>query len=488
MEFKLQSQYNPTGDQPQAIEELTNGIIKGVPFQTLLGVTGSGKTFTMANVIANSQRPTLILSHNKTLAAQLYAEFKCFFPENSVHYFVSYYDYYQPEAYVPSTDTYIEKDSSINDEIDELRHAATSALLSRDDVIVVASVSCIYGIGEVEEYKNKMLTLSVGDKIERNKVLVKLVEMLYERNDLDFKRGTFRAKGDTIEVIPANERKSGIMIELFGDEIDRISEFDTLTGKILKDKKSVSIFPASHFVTGSEKMEEAIRRIEAELQDRLKVLETFGYDKKSNPSRLNWSIITDECCKIAFLKGAFLTCGTINDPNKGYHLEFVVPYLNLSKDLKLFIDDYDELSVTTKVITRSSNYVIYFKDSEAIEDILTVMGAMNSCLELMGVKMYKDMRHMIEQAMEHDNDFIVEMDDEKMARHMAAAKRAILEGEDKARALHEEKVAEPAKPDNVPIVEMVENKVETTQHAVEEPTVAVPQKIPFWKKLFGKVH
>lgn len=267
--FKLHSNFKPTGDQPEAIKKLVDGINSGEKNQVLMGVTGSGKTFTMANVIAQVNKPTLVLAHNKTLAGQLYSEFKEFFPENRVEYFVSYYDYYQPEAYVPSTDTYIEKDSSINDEIDELRHAATSALLSRDDVIVVASVSCIYGIGEVEEYKNKMLTLSVGDEIERNKVLVKLVEMLYERNDLDFKRGTFRVRGDVLEIIPAYQKTTGYRIEFFGDEIDRISEIDTLTGAIISNKKNLSLFPASHFVVSDEKLQAAIIRIKEELAERL---------------------------------------------------------------------------------------------------------------------------------------------------------------------------------------------------------------------------
>lgn len=267
--FKLVSKYKPSGDQPEAIKELVDGIKSGKKEQVLLGATGTGKTFTIANVIEKVNKPTLVLAHNKTLAGQLYSELKELFPENKVEYFVSYYDYYQPEAYVPSTDTYIEKDSSINEEIDELRHAATSALLSRDDVIVVASVSCIYGIGEVEEYKNKMLTLSVGEQTERNKVLTKLVDMLYERNDLDFKRGTFRVRGDTLEIIPANQNTTGYRIEFFGDEIDRISEIDTLTGAIITNKKNISIFPASHFVVSDEKLHEAIERIKVELQERL---------------------------------------------------------------------------------------------------------------------------------------------------------------------------------------------------------------------------
>ena len=268
--FKLHAPYEPAGDQPKAIEELTQGVKEGKKHQVLLGATGTGKTFTIANVIKEVDKPTLILAHNKTLAGQLYSEFKELFPDNRVEYFVSYYDYYQPEAYVPSTDTYIEKDAKINDEIDELRHKATSSLLSRRDVIVVASVSCIYGIGEVEEYKNKMLTLTKGDIIERNKVLEKLVEMLYERSQFDLSRGTFRVRGDTIELIPAYERQNGIMIEFFGDEVDRICEFDVVTGAVIKEKKSVSIFPASHFVTSDDKLKEAVRRIEAELEERRK--------------------------------------------------------------------------------------------------------------------------------------------------------------------------------------------------------------------------
>ena len=268
--FKLVSKFEPSGDQPQAIEELVDGINEGKKHQVLLGATGTGKTFTIANVIKEVNKTTLVLAHNKTLAGQLYSEFKELFPDNAVEYFVSYYDYYQPEAYVPSTDTYIEKDAKINDEIDELRHKATSSLLSRNDVIVVASVSCIYGIGEVEEYKNKMLTLTKGMEVERNYVLSKLVDMLYERSNFDLKRGTFRVKGDVIELIPAYQRTNGILIEFFGDEIDRICEFDTVTGAILKEKKSVSIFPASHFVTSDDKLKLAVDNIKEELDGRLK--------------------------------------------------------------------------------------------------------------------------------------------------------------------------------------------------------------------------
>lgn len=268
--FKLVSKYKPSGDQPEAINELVQGIKEGKKHQVLLGATGTGKTFTIANVIAKTNKPTLVLAHNKTLAGQLYSEFRELFPENAVCYFVSYYDYYQPEAYVPSTDTYIEKDSSINDEIDELRHSATSALISRSDVIVVASVSCIYGIGEIEEYKKKMLTLNVGDTIDRDIILKKLIEMLYERNDIDLKRGTFRVRGDSLEIVPAYERTNGLLIEWFGDEIDRISEVDTITGHILKDKKTVSIFAASHFVTDEERLKISIERINKEKEERVK--------------------------------------------------------------------------------------------------------------------------------------------------------------------------------------------------------------------------
>ena len=274
--FNLVSKYKPSGDQPEAINELVQGLKEGKRDQVLLGATGTGKTFTIANVIKEINKPTLVLAHNKTLAGQLYSELKELFPDNHVGYFISYYDYYQPEAYVPSTDTYIEKDSSINDEIDEMRHAATSALITSKDVIIVASVSCIYGIGEIEEYKNKMLTLNKGDIYERDDILKRLVDMLYERNDIDFKRGTFRVKGDTIELIPANERKSGIRIELFGNEIDRISEFDTLTGKVLKDKKSVSIFPASHFVTSDAKLKQAIENIRKEAEERCNYFKEKG--------------------------------------------------------------------------------------------------------------------------------------------------------------------------------------------------------------------
>lgn len=267
--FDLVSKYKPSGDQPEAIKELVSGIEDDKKYQVLLGATGTGKTFTIANVIKEVNKPTLVLAHNKTLAGQLYSELKELFPNNHVCYFVSYYDYYQPEAYVPSSDTYIEKDSSINDEIDELRHYATSSLINNKDVIVVASVSCIYGIGDKEEYENHMLTLKVEDVIDRNEILSKLVDMMYERNNIDLARGTFRAKGDVIEIIPVYEKAHGIKIELFGDEIDRISEFDVLTGTIVGDKKFVSILPASHFVTSEDKLKKAIVNIRKELDERL---------------------------------------------------------------------------------------------------------------------------------------------------------------------------------------------------------------------------
>ena len=274
--FKLVSKYKPSGDQPEAINELVEGINSGKKYQVLLGATGTGKTFTMANVIERTNKPTLVLAHNKTLAGQLYAEFKELFPENKVEYFVSYYDYYQPEAYVPSKDLYIEKDSSINDEIDELRHAATAAIIERRDTIIVSSVSCIYNIGEKDEYINKMLNLSVGDTIDRDAMLEKLVSMQYERNDIDFKRGTFRVKGDTVDLVPIGEKKSGIRVDFFGDEIDKISLFDPLTGHIKNSVKTISIFPASLFVTSDEKLKEATSRIEKELNERLEVLKSEG--------------------------------------------------------------------------------------------------------------------------------------------------------------------------------------------------------------------
>ena len=271
-EFKISSKFKPNGDQPQAIESLVNSINRMDWGQTLLGVTGSGKTFTMANIIEREKRPTLILAHNKTLAAQLCSEFKEFFPDNIVEYFVSYYDYYQPEAYVPHTDTFIEKDASINDEIDKLRHSATSALLERRDVIIVASVSCIYGLGNPEEYKKLTISLRPGMVKDRDEVVKRLIELQYERNDIDFSRGTFRVRGDNLDIIPSYSSSKGIRVEFFGDEIDRIREFDVLTGKIIGNRNHVSITPTSHFATTQETQEKAIKVIEEELEKRLQEL------------------------------------------------------------------------------------------------------------------------------------------------------------------------------------------------------------------------
>ena len=274
--FELNTKFLPSGDQPDAINKLVDGIKSGKKNQVLLGATGTGKTFTIANVIKEVNKPTLILAHNKTLAGQLYAEFKELFPNNKVEYFVSYYDYYQPEAYVPSKDLYIEKDSSINDEIDELRHAATAAIIDRRDTIIVSSVSCIYSIGEKEEYINKMLNLYIGQKIERDAILEKLVSMQYERNSVDFKRGTFRVRGDIIELIPIGEKKNGIRVELFDDEVEKISLFDPLTGKNINSVRTIAIFPASLFVTSDEKMIEACNRIEKELEIQLDKFKAEG--------------------------------------------------------------------------------------------------------------------------------------------------------------------------------------------------------------------
>lgn len=271
-EFKIHSKYKPTGDQPQAIDKLVSSIEAGERGQTLLGVTGSGKTFTMANIIERLQRPTIVLAHNKTLAAQLCSEFKEFFPDNIVEYFVSYYDYYQPEAYVPQTDTFIEKDASINDEIDKLRHSATSALFERRDVIIVASVSCIYGLGNPDEYKKLTISLRVGMEKERDEIIKRLIEIQYERNDIDFSRGTFRVRGDSLDIIPVSSSNKGIRIEFFGDEIDRIREFDVLTGTIIGDRDHVAITPASHFATSPEVLDKSIRKIEDELEERLREL------------------------------------------------------------------------------------------------------------------------------------------------------------------------------------------------------------------------
>lgn len=283
--FEIVSDFKPTGDQPRAIEELVNSLNEGHKFQTLLGVTGSGKTFTMANIIEKVQKPTLILAHNKTLAAQLYSEFKEFFPNNAVEYFVSYYDYYQPEAYVPQSDTYIEKDSSINEEIDKLRHSATAALCERKDVIIIASVSCIYGLGDPIDYSEQVLSLRVGMQMDRDDVLRKLVHIQFTRNDMDFQRATFRVRGDTVEIIPASQSDQAIRVEFFGDEIDRIAEIDALTGAVLGYREHVAIFPASFYAISSDKMEKAIERIENELEERLQELK--NEDKLLEMQRLS---------------------------------------------------------------------------------------------------------------------------------------------------------------------------------------------------------
>ena len=284
MEFKLHRPYEPTGDQPQAIEKLVKGFKEGNQFETLLGVTGSGKTFTMANVIQALNKPTLIISHNKTLAGQLYGEMKEFFPENAVEYFVSYYDYYQPEAYVPQSDTYIAKDSAVNDEIDKLRLSATAALAERKDVIIVASVSCIYGIGSPDDYMNMMVSLRPGMEIDRDDVIKGLIDMQYTRNEMDFKRGTFRVHGDVLEIFPANNTDTAIRVEFFGDEIDRITEVDVLTGEIKCILKHAAVFPASHYVVPQEKMNAACDRIEAELEERVRYFK--GEDKLLEAQRI----------------------------------------------------------------------------------------------------------------------------------------------------------------------------------------------------------
>ena len=274
--FELVSKYSPTGDQPEAIQELTEGIKKGEKAQILMGATGTGKTFTISNVIKNVNKPTLVLAHNKTLAGQLYGEFKEFFPNNAVEYFVSYYDYYQPEAYVPSSDTYIEKDSSINDEIDKLRHSATSSLLERNDVIVVASVSSIFGLGDPHEYREHTISFRVGLEIERNKLLNDLIDIQFERNDIDFQRGRFRVRGDVVEIFPASRDESALRVEFFGDEIDRIREIDPLTGETIADREHIAIFPATHFMTNEERLGTAIEGIQQELEERTTELKNEG--------------------------------------------------------------------------------------------------------------------------------------------------------------------------------------------------------------------
>ncbi|MPQ44570.1 excinuclease ABC subunit UvrB [Clostridium tarantellae] len=335
--FKINSKFKPTGDQPQAIESLVNSINKGSRGQTLLGVTGSGKTFTMANIIEKTQRPTLVLAHNKTLAAQLCSEFKEFFPNNIVEYFVSYYDYYQPEAYVAQTDTFIEKDASINDEIDKLRHSATSALLERRDVIIVASVSCIYGLGNPEEYKKLTISLRVGMEKERDEVIKKLIELQYERNDINFSRGTFRVRGDNLDIIPSYSSSKGIRIEFFGDEIDRIREFDILTGNIIGERNHVSITPSSHFATSLETLEKAIKVIEDELEIRLKELteEDKLLEAQRLKQRTNYDI--EMIREMGYCQGIENYSRIIDNRVTGTPPETLIDYF--PEDFLMFIDE-----------------------------------------------------------------------------------------------------------------------------------------------------
>lgn len=335
--FKIHSQYKPTGDQPEAIDKISNGISHGNKFQTLLGVTGSGKTFTMANIIERVQKPTLVLAHNKTLAAQLCSEFREFFPENCVEYFVSYYDYYQPEAYVAQTDTYIEKDASINDEIDKLRHSATSALLERNDVIVVASVSCIYGLGNPEEYKKLTISLRQGMVKDRDQIVKKLVEIQYERNDINFVRGTFRVRGDVLDIFPASSSSTAIRVEFFGDEIDKIKEFDVLTGKISGIRKHALISPASHFATSKEKLEAAITKIEEELEYRVR--ELTSQDKLLEAQRLkqrtNFDI--EMIREVGYCSGIENYSRILDGREPGSPPQTLIDYF--PKDFLLFIDE-----------------------------------------------------------------------------------------------------------------------------------------------------
>ncbi|MEG0307817.1 MAG: excinuclease ABC subunit UvrB [Clostridium sp.] len=336
-QFKIHSKFKPTGDQPGAIESIVEGILEDEKYQTLLGVTGSGKTFTMANIIERVQRPTLILAHNKTLAAQLCSEFKEFFPENAVEYFVSYYDYYQPEAYMAQTDTYIEKDSSINEEIEKLRHSATSALIERRDVIVVASVSCIYGLGNPEEYKNLTVSLREGMTKDRSKVINQLIDIQYERNDINFVRGTFRVRGDVLDIFPAASTSKGIKVEFFGDEIDRIREFDVLTGNIISGRKHVSIFPASHFATSRENLEKAINQIEFELDLRLKELK--DEDKLLEAQRLkqrtNFDI--EMMREVGYCTGIENYSRILDGRAKGTPPQTLIDYF--PKDFLFFVDE-----------------------------------------------------------------------------------------------------------------------------------------------------
>jgi len=344
-EFKLVSKFKPTGDQPEAIDSLVDGINRNEKFQTLLGVTGSGKTFTMANIIERTQRATLVLAHNKTLAAQLCSEFRDFFPENAVEYFVSYYDYYQPEAYVPQTDTFIDKDASINDDIDKLRHSATAALLERKDVIIVASVSCIYGLGNPEEYKKLMISLRVGMEKDRDQVIRELIAIQYERNEIDFSRCTFRVRGDTLDIVPASYSNKAIRVQFFGDEIESLKEFEILTGEIIGTTNHVSIFPASHYATSPERMEGAIKIIEGELEDRLK--ELTSQDKLLEAQRLkqrtNFDI--EMMREVGYCSGIENYSRIMDGRNPGDPPFTLIDYF--PKDFLLFID---ESHVTTSQV------------------------------------------------------------------------------------------------------------------------------------------
>ncbi|MFL0247243.1 excinuclease ABC subunit UvrB [Candidatus Clostridium stratigraminis] len=336
-EFKINSKFNPTGDQPEAIDSIVDGLKRGEHCQTLLGVTGSGKTFTMANIIERVQRPTLVLAHNKTLAAQLCSEFRDFFPDSAVEYFVSYYDYYQPEAYVPQTDTFIEKDASINDEIDKLRHSATAALFERRDVIIVASVSCIYGLGNPEEYKNLTISLREGMEKDRDEVIKKLIEIQYERNEINFVRGTFRVRGDVLDIFPAGSTSKAVRVEFFGDEIDRIREFDVLTGEILGARNHISIFPASHFATSYEKLEIAIKKIEQELEERL--VELTSQDKLLEAQRLkqrtNFDI--EMIREVGYCSGIENYSRILDGRQAGTPPQTLIDYF--PEDLLIFIDE-----------------------------------------------------------------------------------------------------------------------------------------------------
>ncbi|MBN2852999.1 MAG: excinuclease ABC subunit UvrB [Clostridia bacterium] len=335
--FVLKSDFSPCGDQPQAIDQLVDGVLKGERFQTLLGVTGSGKTFTMANIIERVQRPTIVLAHNKTLAAQLCSEFKEFFPDNCVEYFVSYFDYYQPEAYIPSTDTYIEKDSSLNEEIDQLRHSATAALFERRDVIIVASVSCIYGLGDPKDYKELMVSIRVGMEKDRDDIIRHLIDIQYTRNEYDFKRGTFRVRGDILEIIPASESNKGYRIEFFGNEIERITQIDTLTGEIIGTRNHLAVFPASHFATSSAKMGKAVKGIEKELIDRLEYFDREGKPLEHERLEQRTKYDLEMLKNVGFCSGIENYSRHINDRKKGTPPKVLLDYF--PDDYLMFIDE-----------------------------------------------------------------------------------------------------------------------------------------------------